>query len=331
MTTHISARRSLSLLLATGTLAAGTLAVAAGTAQAAPARVTKTVVIGLDGTMLDHVENANTPNLHRLMATGTTGRSSILGHPTISGPSWSTILTGVWHTKHGVVDNSFAGSHFDAYPTAFTRIEKADPARRTASFATWDGIATIAGSGDPKADVVSTARPAESEAAQDSETAAAAANEISTTGPDFVFTQLDQVDGAGHASGTAGPQYGAAIERVDVEVGRIVAAVDNRATASGEDWTVIVTADHGHKPTGGHGGQTAEEAATFVIARGSAYAPGATRDDYGIADITPTVLENLGVPRPADLDGVPLARTAPAATGSLGSLPSWIPTGSLGS
>ncbi|MGF7120811.1 alkaline phosphatase family protein [Rhodococcus sp. BE178] len=331
MTNNITSPKALSLLLAAGAVAAGVVG-AAGTASAAPTpSVTKTVVIGLDGTMLDYVKDANTPNLHRLIAEGTSGQSSILGHPTISGPSWSTILTGVWHTKHGVVDNSFNGSRYDQYPTAFTRIEQVKPELRTASISTWGGIATIAGSGTPKADVVVTTPGAGSEAATDAATATAVAAEIASNGPDFVFTQLDQVDGAGHSSGTVGSEYAPALERVDAEVGKIVDAVDARSNATGEKWTIIVTSDHGHKPNGGHGGQSAEEATTFVIARGAGYQAGVADDEYTIADVAPTVLDNLGIAQPADLDGAPLPKTAPTVTGSLGRLPSWIPTGSLGS
>lgn len=331
MTNNITSPKALSLLLAAGTLAAGVATATAGTATAAPVDVTKTVVIGIDGAMLDYVKDANTPNLHRLLDEGTSGQSSILGHPTISGPSWSTILTGVWHDKHGVVDNSYNGARYDEYPTAFTRIEQVKPEMRTASISTWGGIATIANSGDPKADVVVTAQSAESGAAKDAATATAVASEIATNGPDFVFTQLDQVDGAGHTSGTSGSLYMPALERVDAEVGKIVDAVDARAAATGENWTILVTSDHGHKPGGGHGGQSDEEATTFVIARGAGYEAGTTGDDYTIADITPTVLDNLGVELSEDLDGAPLPKTAPVATGSLGWLPSWIPTGSLGS
>ncbi|MFG1781427.1 alkaline phosphatase family protein [Rhodococcus oryzae] len=156
--------------------------------------------------MLDHIKSVNTPNLHRLMAEGTTGSSSILGHPTISAPSWSTILTGVWNTKHGVQDNSFAGARYDQYPSAFAQIERTEPTRRTAAILTWGGIATVAGSGSPKADVLITTPNAGSEAATDTATATAVASEIAASGPDFVFTQLDQVDGAGHWTGTSAPR-----------------------------------------------------------------------------------------------------------------------------
>ncbi|CRK52852.1 putative secreted nucleotide pyrophosphatase [Rhodococcus sp. RD6.2] len=272
---------------------------------------TKTVVIGLDGTMLDFVKSADAPRLHQLIAEGVSGQSSIAGHPTISGPSWSTILTGVWNDKHGVQDNSFNGANYDEYPTAFTRIEAANPALGTQSISTWNGIATIAGSGTPTADVVTTTAGAGGLAATDTATATAVADQIVSAGPDFIFTQLDQVDGAGHSGGTTAAAYAESIARVDAEVGRIVDAVDKRAKDSGESWTILVTSDHGHKPSGGHGGQSVAETTTFVIARGAGYAGGTTDNSYTIADITPTVLDNLGIALPENLDGVPLAKTAP--------------------
>ncbi|WP_277833299.1 alkaline phosphatase family protein [Speluncibacter jeojiensis] len=334
---HTRLTASAAALLAAA--AAGTLLASAAPASAAPAEHaktiahTKTVIIGLDGTMLDHVKTANTPRLHRLLAEGTSGTSSIAGHPSISGPSWSTVLTGVWNTKHGVQDNSFAGANFVRYPSVYTRIETADPALRTESISTWGGIATIAGSGTPHADVVTTTPAEATETATDTATATAVARDIVDRGPDVVFTQLDQVDGAGHATGAASVEYRQALESVDVEVGRIVDAVDARARATGEKWTVLVTDDHGHKPSGGHGGQTPDETTTFVIARGPGYAPGVTRDDYRIADITPTVLANLGIAQPGDLDGRPLIKTAstPAAGSSTGSLSEGIPQPIFGS
>lgn len=75
--------------------------------------------------------------------------------------------------------------------------------------------------------------------ATDTATATAVANEIASKGTDFIFTQLDQVDGAGHSTGTLGPAYNKALEAVDIEVGRIVAAVDKRQQGTGEKWTVL--------------------------------------------------------------------------------------------
>src|SRR5580765_8521405 len=85
-------------------------------------KVKKVLYIGLDGTRFDAIEKADTPNLDALMKDGIYSDTClILGdryqkNDTISGPGWSSILTGVWADKHGVHDNSFLGSHYKEFP-----------------------------------------------------------------------------------------------------------------------------------------------------------------------------------------------------------------------
>lgn len=275
----------------------------------------KVVVIGIDGLLFDKADRAQAPRLRHLAAQGLLSRGSIAGHITVSGPSWASVLTGVWDTEHGITGNEFDASPFLAHASVFTRIERADPTRHTVSIGTWHQIATIAASGDRRADVALTTTPDprdSDEALTDATTATEVVAAIERMGPDLVFTHLDQVDLAGHQHGGASRAYLAAIRRVDVLVGQIVAAVDRRAAEHPrEQWTVLVTTDHGHLPTGGHGGQTPAETANFVIARGAGFTPGATTSAYTLVDITPTVLDLLGVP-PGRLDGRSLrTRQAP--------------------
>ncbi|WP_338763024.1 alkaline phosphatase family protein [Nocardia vulneris] len=282
------------------------LPVAAGVAQA-DTRVDKVVVIGLDGLMFDKVQQVQAPNLLRLSAEGLLSRSSIAPHITISGPSWASVLTGVWDRKHGIENNNFTAAPFAAYPTVFTQLERADPALKTQSIATWDQIATMTGSGDPRADVVVSTPPVPDdpdEAKTDAATTTAVVTAVTKFAPDFLFTHLDQVDHAGHRDGGASGEYLDAVRRIDAQVGRIAAAVDARAQANpGERWTILVTADHGHTPKGGHGGQSADETTNFVIARGPDFAAGSTTSRFTLVDITPTVLDLLGVAPSPDFDG----------------------------
>ncbi|MFI6210401.1 alkaline phosphatase family protein [Nocardia brasiliensis] len=282
------------------------LTVVAGAAQA-DTRVDKVVVIGLDGLMFDKVQQVQAPNLLRLSAEGLLSRSSIAPHITISGPSWASVLTGVWDRKHGIENNNFTAAPFAAYPTVFTQLERADPALKTQSIATWDQIATMTGSGDPRADVVVSTPPVPDdpdEAKTDAATATAVVTAVTKFAPDFLFTHLDQVDHAGHQDGGASGEYLDAVRRIDAQVGRIAAAVDARAQANpGERWTILVTADHGHTPKGGHGGQSADETTNFVIARGPDFAAGSTTSRFTLVDITPTVVDLLGVAASPDFDG----------------------------
>lgn len=243
-----------------------------------PASV-KTLVVGIDGAAFDFLDDAAMPNLDALMARGMVSTSNLYGTPmagTISGPGWSTIATGVWPDKHNVVDNNWA-------PIATTVFGPAVDSRTQG--------------GD---DVGTTAKAVETIA----------------SGADDVFVHLDEVDGAGHSTGTNGAAYGAALAKADGELGQILAAVEARP--SDEEWLIVVTADHGHTPTGGHGGSTPAEREVFVIAAGPGIEPG-VRDDVKLTDIAPTMLSAVGVAAdPAwALDGTAVPDLTPDAFDAL--------------
>ncbi|MDT5018432.1 MAG: hypothetical protein QOD39_4592, partial [Mycobacterium sp.] len=66
------------------------------------------LVIGVDGTNLSRIlADDYNQNFFDLMDDGTTAASSIVGHTTISNPSWTSILTGVWGETTGVINNVF--------------------------------------------------------------------------------------------------------------------------------------------------------------------------------------------------------------------------------
>lgn len=82
---------------------------------------------------------------------------------------------------------------------------------------------------------------------------------------DVSFVYFCDVDETGHLYGLMGEEYRQAIGRVDAHAGRIAAAIEQRAAEHGEDWLVVIVTDHGHVDAGGHGGDTPEECASFVI------------------------------------------------------------------
>lgn len=81
---------------------------------------------------------ANTPNIDRLLDTATYSFDSWALTPTDSGPEWSTIVTGVWHNKHGVRDNSFSNKNYDEFPAWFKYAR--DAGLTTASVSQWNPI-----------------------------------------------------------------------------------------------------------------------------------------------------------------------------------------------
>ncbi|WP_344447641.1 alkaline phosphatase family protein, partial [Kitasatospora nipponensis] len=193
------------------------------------------------------IKDADAPNLDALMAGGLTAASSLYANPmaaTSSGPGWTTIATGVWPDKHNVKDNNFTAPDFATYPDWLTRVERANAALSTYVVASWAPIPDTIYSATVRT------RGATPSAGYDVGAPSRAVARIRDTNPDAVFVQLDNVDHAGHASGSASQGYLDAIQGVDGQVGQIVAAVRGRATYAQEDWLIMVTADHGHTPTG---------------------------------------------------------------------------------
>ena len=60
------------------------------------------LIIGIDGLRGDAFMAAQTPTMDHFMNDGEYSYDCDAGERTINGPSWTSILTGVWHKKHNV-------------------------------------------------------------------------------------------------------------------------------------------------------------------------------------------------------------------------------------
>ncbi len=271
--------------------------------------VKKTLVIGIDGCRPDALLTAQAPHLKELIKSGAFSDKAQASEYTVSGPGWSSILTGVWWQKHGVRDNSFRGASFGKFPTFLTRYKAARPSGYTASIAQWSGITQIV----KDADYASNPQTGE-------ETAAQTCRILAEKDPDVVFIHFDDVDGAGHHFGFSPkqPQYLAAITQVDSLIGKILTAVRARKTFDREDWLIIVTTDHGGSGKG-HGPNTPECRTIFFIVNGKAATAGTITPPPTQVDVAPTVLSHMGIAiNPAwKLDGTPVGLRQPAGEAAL--------------
>jgi hypothetical protein len=283
-------------------------------------------VIAIDGTNMSKVIEGDNENFDELMSESTVSAPSIVGHTTVSNPSWTAVLTGAWNEKTGVINNVYTPTTYDRWPTVFTRLEEHNPDIETKAIADWDVIGAIAASGTGADEVVYISQVADDPnwAKTDRAVTDATVETLEEdAAPNFMVTYLVQVDENGHMYGGDSPEYAAAVERTDENLGLILDAVAERekpcqggnTTACGEDWTIIVVTDHGHQPQPGfgHGFQSPRETETFVIANGPQFDTencGTTcarfNPNYEIVDVTPTVLSLFGAPQDPRSDGVPL-------------------------
>lgn len=287
------------------------------TTAAPAARVEKVLVIGIDGALLSKIQAFNTPALKGLISTGSASRTTLYAQPfapTLSGPGWATNATGVWPDKHKVLSNSWGtGTNLTQYPDFLTRLERARPALSTYAIADWTPLTTNSAGQAIFTDEVQKKVTYDGDAlgytAADAKIATEAAAYLTDTGPDASFVYFGDVDIAGHTCGAAGACYRTAIENTDRHVATLLAAIKARPTYANEDWTYLVTADHGHTDAGGHGGSSVPERSSFIIRNGPGTTPGTPAIAPKNVDIAAIVLSRFGVTA-ADLDG----QVAPSAS-----------------
>ncbi len=261
----------------------------------------KVLLIGIDGLRPDALQKASTPAIDALIADGASSFDAQAGMHTVSGPSWSNILTGVWEDKHGVVDNTFKGADYDRHPSIFNKLEELAPGLSTKSAVSWDGIQNNI---ITKADKRWYFPYFEN---GDVDVAKTSIDLLRNDDVDLMFTYFCNVDEAGHRHGFSPdvPEYLREIQTVDYHIGNIMNALISRSSYVVENWLVIVTSDHGGKGTG-HGGQSPEEKTIPYIMWGDSVKRGNISPIPLQVDVVPTILKHLMVKAPDswDLDGM---------------------------
>nr|WP_239063130.1 alkaline phosphatase family protein [Streptomyces sp. SID13031] len=286
---------------------------AVGTSEAA--RTQKVLVIGIDGALLSKIQAFNTPALKGLISSGSASRTTLYASPfapTLSGPGWATNATGVWPDKHKVKSNSWGtGTNLTQYPDFLTRLERARPELSTYAIADWTPLTTNSAGQAIFTDEVQRKVTFDGDAlgypAADAKIATDAAAYLKDTGPDASFVYFGDVDIAGHSCGALGACYRTAVETTDRHVANLLSAIKARPTYANEDWTYLVTADHGHTDGGGHGGSSVPERSSFIIRNGPGTTPGTPAIAPRNVDIAAIVLSRFGLT--ADIDG----QVAPSA------------------
>lgn len=223
----------------------------------------KVLIIGIDGLRTDALQQANTPYLDALIASGFYTYESWHEGITVSGPSWSTIMCGVEFPKHGVTSNSYSGSNYNEYPYFTKRAKECLPDLYQVQIVQWapmsDNVYNDAW--DQKIKVC--------DGCGDN-SVAAAQTQLQNANLDVMFVYFDECDLTGHSTGFSplNPAYINAIQTVDGHVGSIIASLQSRPTYAEEDWVILITTDHGGIGTG-HGGNTSTERKIWWIGSGN--------------------------------------------------------------
>ncbi|WP_406209832.1 MULTISPECIES: HAD-IA family hydrolase [unclassified Streptomyces] len=286
----------------------------------------RVLVVGIDGVRLDVLNRLPTPHLDALAAEGFLAPIEVdADTPTMSGPCWATVVTGVTVAKHGVWSNDFTGNRLDVFPDFATRLAVQD-GRRTFVAAGWQPLMQAHHGGplfrapsraayvSPTADTPEAWEHCDEQITEASVRVLAGAGagaEAGAAGGDdddvvASFVYLGAPDETAHFLG-CGEAYEASIRRADARLGRLIAAVRSRPSYADEQWTFLVATDHGHVDAGGHGGRTPEESTAWLAAAGPGIGPAPRPLRH--ADVAAQVFAALGrhPDRHWTLDGRPFA------------------------
>jgi predicted AlkP superfamily pyrophosphatase or phosphodiesterase len=275
----------------------------------------KVLIIGIDGVRGDVAEivaQRNDSAFGRIKENGAWSFNSTVGPYAISGPGWSSMLTGVWCDRHGVVDNSFHGSKHSSVPNIFEIVETHDSNMSTAAVYWWEPIGE---------EILSEGSVDVLERFENDELVRDRAVELLTTDSelDVLFVSIDNPDAVGHHYGFSPEvsEYVAAVKAADDMTTEIMDALEQR-NLSDEDWLIIITSDHGG---GGrflqnHYPSEPIDKRTFMLVTGGSTVAGEMTNEPVVVDVVVTALTHLEIPLPegdSALDGRTSAFTPSAS------------------
>lgn len=250
----------------------------------------KVMIIGWAGVRADAVQIADTPTLDAVVASGayTFEASTQTDTFTLSAPGWLSLLTGVQPSKHGVYSNEDFLNHSVDYPTIMTRAKR-DLNLTTAAACDWAVLCALMWEAEESLN--------NRWAGDELGVTIAVVQWLIEEDYDINFIHINLPDQAGHAHGF-GPdvtEYIEAIEQSDALSGRLIAAIEQRATRKQERWLIAFVTDHGGN-LNGHGELDLANRRVHFVLGGDGVHAGPLPGNGAVTqmDLVPTILTFLG-------------------------------------
>lgn len=242
----------------------------------------KVILISIDGMRPDGMQQCGNPYVKTLEAECAycyTARSMV---PSITLPCHMSMALSVEPSRHGILTNDYT-AQIHNIKDVFQRVADADGV--CAIFYGWENMRDIARPGAMKFGRFIQSYTHES---VDTLLTDAALTVLEEEKPDLLFLYLvDTDEKGGHDNGWMSEEY---LRRVSIALDNTKRVIER----FGEEYTVIITADHGGHGRG-HGGESPEEMTIPMFFRGQDFKAGPLQESCSLLDIAPTITAVMGL------------------------------------
>lgn len=262
----------------------------------------RVIVVAFDGLCTEGLTQASTPNIDYLASIGTLSMSTRNEMPPATMTNFTTVLTGVGPGVHGVNSNLWtkeehpldpAVTDEDGYiPSVFKLLKENVPGIRTAFYWNWEPLIRPFNRkyideellGD-KEEVFDNLYDRCKEFLLENKDC-----------PTFTFLYSVHTDAIGHNIGWMTPEYIAAVEEADAELGRLIDFL--KGNGMFKDTHIFVVTDHGGDGTH-HRNTSPREMVIPWLVEGPGIRRGCSLDEVNSnANTASTILRLFGVPQP---------------------------------
>lgn len=253
----------------------------------------KVILISIDGMRPDGLQQCGNPFVQELIHRGSYTLAGSSVDPSVTLPCHMSIFHSVTPERHGVTTNTYTPM-VRPVNGLFEQISNAGGT--SAMYYGWEPLRDVSRPGFLKYSRYIWAYSAEN---TDRLLTGAALQDIQQYEPDFVFLYMVETDEkGGHDNGWMSEPY---LRCIHNAINNVKAVLDQ----VGEEFTVIVTADHGgHDRL--HGTNLPEDMTIPMFFIGPEFEPGKELAGISLLDLAPTIAHIMGVPIPREWEGRPI-------------------------
>lgn len=250
----------------------------------------KVILISIDGMRPDGLRNCGNEFLNELIKKSSYTFNAQTVYPSITLPCHLSMFHSVPPERHGTTTNIYA-PQVRPINGLFEQLKEAN--KISAMFYGWEPLRDISRPESlKKADYIN----AYSFEHTDGMLTRSAIDYISVAKPDFVFLYMVETDEkGGHDNGWMSDVY---LDYISCAIEN----VKNVIEATNEEYTIIVTADHGGHDRG-HGTEMIEDMTIPMFFYGPQFAQGKELNGVSILDIAPTIVDIMGVKAAREWEG----------------------------